>query len=307
VVRPVALVVLLGVPLPAVGPGVVAAVAAAFAWGGYIFLLKRLFDGHPATVVVVGLNAAAVVWYLPVTALAVRRDGPPDLGAVGPGGVALVALTIVAVAAGIVVFLRAIDEGEVSYVTPINKLVPVFVLPIELAFLEAHLTPVQLVGVVVATLAVYVANYRAGSLFEPLRRAVTTRPAQLALVSAVCYAVGDVGKRVALQELGLPTAVWVPTLLGGVLVVLAPLAAREWDLTRGDVPKFAGVGLLVATAEHLTSLAFGAIPASVASPIVNTQAIVAVVLGGLVLRESSFGLRLVAAALAVTGVTLVAL
>jgi drug/metabolite transporter (DMT)-like permease len=45
----------------------------------------------------------------------------------------------------------------------------------------------------------------------------------------------------------------------------------------------------------------------VASPIINTQAVVAVVLGGIVLRESAFGARLLAAGLPVAGVALVAL
>lgn len=54
-------------------------------------------------------------------------------------------------------------------------------------------------------------------------------------------------------------------------------------------------------------IAFSTLPASIASPIINTQAIVAVVLGGLVLREEAFALRLLAAALAVCGVTLIAI
>jgi drug/metabolite transporter (DMT)-like permease len=75
----------------------------------------------------------------------------------------------------------------------------------------------------------------------------------------------------------------------------------------GRAPRFAVAGLVVAPGEHVTSLAFTALPASVASPIINTQAVVAVVLGGIVLRESAFGARLLAAGLPVAGVALVAL
>jgi drug/metabolite transporter (DMT)-like permease len=70
--------------------------------------------------------------------------------------------------------------------------------------------------------------------------------------------------------------------------------------------KFLVAGALVAFGEHVTSLAFAVVPASVASPIINTQAIVAVVLGGLLLGERGFRTRLVASVLAVTGVTLIA-
>lgn len=76
---------------------------------------------------------------------------------------------------------------------------------------------------------------------------------------------------------------------------------------RGDLPKFAATGLLLATANHVVMYAFGALPASIASPIVNTQAIIAVVLGGIVLGEEQFRIRLVAAGLAVVGVTPIAM
>jgi drug/metabolite transporter (DMT)-like permease len=99
----------------------------------------------------------------------------------------------------------------------------------------------------------------------------------------------------------------VPTLLFGVTVVVLPLALREWASVRGDLLKFALAGAGVALGEHVTSLAFQQVPASIASPIINTQAIVAVLLGGIVLRERAFATRLVAAGLAVCGVGLIAL
>jgi drug/metabolite transporter (DMT)-like permease len=290
-----------------VSPGVGYAVVAAFVWGAYIFVLKRFFAGYPGTVLTVVVNAAAVAWYLPLATPRIRAGGLPAPAAFGVFGLGVVVGTVLATAAAFLVFLRALSVGEVSYVAPINKIVPVFVLPIEVLLLQQRLTPLQVTGVVVATLAVYVANYRKGSLLDPLRKAATARPAQLALLSAACYAVSDVGKRVALQELGIQPELWVPTLLVGVLVVVFPLALREWVPVRGDLPKFAVAGAGVALGEHVTSLAFQQVPASIASPIINTQAIVAVVLGGVVLRERALGTRLVAAGLAVGGVGLIAL
>jgi drug/metabolite transporter (DMT)-like permease len=99
----------------------------------------------------------------------------------------------------------------------------------------------------------------------------------------------------------------VPLLLVGVAVVLLPAAVRNpLEASRDDVPKFLAVGALVALGEHLTTVAFAALPASVASPVINTQAIVAVVLGGVLLGERHFRLRLVAAVLAVVGVAMIA-
>jgi len=287
-------------------PGIGYSLAAALVWGTYIFVLKQYFEEYPSTVVTVGVNAAAVLWYLPLT---VQRTDPADLPSLSGFGLLeglLVLGTIVATAAAFLVFLWALGRGDVSYVAPISKIVPVFVLPIEVVFLQERLTPIQLTGVVVATLAVYVANYRTGSLLDPIRKAVSSRAAQFGLLSAAFFAVSDVGKRVALQELAIPLELWVPTVLGGVLVVVLPLAAREWVPIRDAVPKFVLAGGGVAVGEHVTSLAFSTVPASIASPIINTQAVVAVLLGGVLLREDSFGIRLVAAALAVIGVGLIA-
>jgi len=115
-------------------------------------------------------------------------------------------------------------------------------------------------------------------------------------VSAACYAVADLGKRVGLQELAIPGTLWVPLLLAGAGLVLLPSAIRNPpSVTRRDAPKFLAGGALVALGEHLTTVAFAALPASVASPVINTQAIIAVVLGGIVLGERYFRIRLVAA------------
>jgi drug/metabolite transporter (DMT)-like permease len=280
------------------------AVLAAFVWGGYIYLLKRSFDSYPPAGLVVLVNGFALLWYLPVVGL----DRQRVLDSAGAFSAADLGMTIFAsgmTAAALILFLRALATGEVSYVTPINKIVPVFVLPIEIVFLGQFLTPLQVIGVIVATLAVYVANYEPGSFLRPFVKAAHSRPAQLALLSAVGFALSDVSRRVALQELAIAQRLWVPMLLVTVAVLLAPAAIRNPpDVDRTDLLKFVFAGGLVALGEHLTTIAFAALPASIASPIINTQAIVAVVLGGILLEERHFRLRLVAAVLAVVGVTL---
>jgi drug/metabolite transporter (DMT)-like permease len=288
------------------GPGIGYAILAAFVWGGYIFALKRYFSGYPDTVLTVGINAAAIAWYLPLTATRAELGAVPSIATLGVTGVAVALGTVVATAAAFLLFLQALGLGDVSYVAPISKIIPVFVLPVEVLVLHERLTSIQVAGVVVATVAVYVANYRSGPLLAPLRKAATARSAQFALASAACFALGDVGKRVVLQELAVPLTVWVPALLGGVLVIVLPLAVREWVPLREALPQFVLAGGVVAVAEHATSLAFATVPASIASPIINTQAIVAVVLGGVILREEAFGIRLAAAGLAAVGVGLIA-
>ncbi|MFC7042793.1 EamA family transporter [Halonotius sp. GCM10025705] len=82
--------------------------------------------------------------------------------------------------------------------------------------------------------------------------------------------------------------------------------ARRGSL-RGDRWKLLLAGGVLAAGQHLVSVAFVALPASVVSPIVNTQAVIAVVLGSLLLGEPHARLRLLAGGLAVGGVVLVSI
>jgi len=309
--------------------GLLFAVVSAFLFGSYLFVIKRYFSAYPATVYVFLAFAFALVWYVPVALVTV--DGSFFPAGFGRTGVLVLATTVGFTLVGNLTFFRAIAVGAVSYVAPISKVIPVFVLPLEVLLLDQYLSALQVVGVVVATIAIYVANYRPGELLEPLQRAVSARPAQFALASAASFAVVDVGKRTLMQELAVPPQTFVVVLFATLTASLAPIAARNWPSAaldrsstvtdggtaataepvrvdvRGDLPKFAATGLLLATANHVAMYAFGALPASVASPIVNTQAVVAVVLGGLLLGEEHFRIRLVAAGLAVVGVTVIAL
>ena len=290
-------------------PGIGYAVVAAVIWGVYLFYLKQAFVGYTAATLTVIINVFALAWYLPILGVRVGFGEAADaLGTFGLSEIGILTLTVVTIAAAMIAFLRALAIGDVSYVAPINKIVPVFVLPIEVVFLGQFLTPLQVTGVLVATVAIYVANFQGGALLEPLRRAASSRAAQLALLSAMFFAVSDVAKRVGLQELAISTTLWVPLLFGGVIVVLLPSVVRSPPPEIGpDVPKFVVAGGFVAAGEYITTLAFSLVPASIASPIINAQAIVAVLLGGVLLSEQYFRTRLVAALLAVIGVTMIAI
>jgi drug/metabolite transporter (DMT)-like permease len=287
--------------------GVAYALTAALIWGGYLFVLKRYFAGVHGAVLTLFVNVAAIAWYLPVAAVT-ADGGYPAFPGLTAGSWAVLAGTILLGGAGFLVSLRALNVGDVSYVAPIAKIVPVFVLPIEVLGLGARLDPLSMLGVGVATTAVYLANYRGGDIAEPLRRAAVSRPAQLALGSAMLYAVSDVGRRLVLGDIAFPTRVWVPTFLGGVAVGVFPLALRSWPTegVRPHLRKFVLAGSGVAVGEHITALAFANASASIVSTLVNAQAIVAVLLGCVLLGEPGLRRRLGAAVLAVVGVGLIA-
>ncbi|WP_336036168.1 DMT family transporter [Halobacterium yunchengense] len=288
-------------------PGVAYALAAAGIWGGWLFALKRYFDGVHAAVLTFFVNCSAIAWYVPFAA-ATRPGGLPALPPLDATAVAVFAATVVLGGAGFILSVYALGVGDVSYVAPIAKIVPVFVVPVEVFWLHASLEPTAVAGIAVATTAVYLANYEGGGVLEPLRRAASYRPAQLALLSAVLYAGSDVGRRLVLGDYTVPTRLWVPLFLAGIAAAVLPLALRRWPDggVRPWLPVFLLAGAGVAVGEHVTALAFANASASVVSTLVNAQAIVAVLLGGLLLREPGLRRRLAAACLAVVGVGLIA-
>ncbi|MFB6217713.1 MAG: EamA family transporter [Halobacteriaceae archaeon] len=283
-------------------PGVVAAVFAALLWGGFLFVKKWAFPGYSSAAFMTATFAVAAGWHL----LATAAVGVSGRVALAPREWAFVAGTVVALAVGLHLLFYALGEGDVSYVAPISKTTPAFVVPLEVALLGERLGPLELGGAALATLAVYVANYRGEGLVAPLRAAATYGPARLAVASAATLGALNVGQRVVLQGIGLAPRAWLVVKLGGAALLLAPVAARA-PPPRADLPRLVAAGALLAAAEQFIVLAFAAVPASVASPVVATQAVVAVVLGGVVLGERQFRVRLAAAGVAVLGVSLIAL
>jgi drug/metabolite transporter (DMT)-like permease len=288
--------------------GVTTAVAAALVFGVYLFLYKRSFSGLPATVYVAALEGVGLVWYAGIAALtwpAGESLVPP--GTTLPDGLLLVGVCLVVAAANLVT-MRAFKLGDVSYVAPLNKLVPVFVLPIEVALLSASLGVLQVAGVGVAAVAIYLANYEGGGLLAPFRRAASYTPARLALAGAVVFALADVGTRGVLSLTDFAPQTVALATFGTVAATAAPLAVGRLDAgeLRAALPGLVPLAGLFAVGVHLTTISFAVAPASIVSPVVNTQAVVAVLLGGVLLREEGLPRRLGAAVLAVGGIALVA-
>jgi len=287
--------------------GFALSVAAALVLGGYLVGVKRYFSHYPPALFVSLTYAIAVAWYLPAAALTVPAD--QLVPSVSVRGVTVLLGTAGFTALALFTFYWALSIGDVSYVAPISKIVPVFVLPLEVVLLGQRLSALQVAGVVVATVAVYVANYRRGSLLAPLRQLVRSKAALLALASAAAFGVVDIGKRVSMQELGVSPEGFVITMLVLVAGFLSPSAVHHRDAVDwwADRRLLALTGLVLVVGQHLVAVAFETLPASVVSPVVNTQAVVAVFLGSLFLRESHVRIRMTAAGLAMFGIVLISL
>ncbi|WP_137290826.1 EamA family transporter [Natronorubrum halophilum] len=288
--------------------GVAYAGTGAVIWGAFLFYLKYHFSEYPPALVLAVTNVFSVAWFLAAIGLTANRTVVDGIVSLPPSDWVAAFVVVSVFSLGLLMLYHALAVGDVSYVAPLSKLSPAFVLPLEVIVLGQFLKPVQVMGIIIATGAVYIANYQGGGLHEPFRTAISARPARLALASALLLGIVDVSQRALLQDGGITPEVWTLVKLAGVPLVLSPIVWRNWTPSVwADLRKFAVAGAFVGVGEWLTALAFSSVPASVASPIISLQAVVAVVLGGIVLGEDRLALRLVAAGSAAVGVALIAL
>lgn len=293
--------------IPGVPVGAVYALLAGVFFGAYVFLFKRHLGEYSATSITAVVYGLSFGWYASYLGL---FEGTGGFGRIAttPGELVFVFGTVVFFVGGMLALYLAIERGDISYVTPISKITPIIVLPLEILLLAEYVTPLQMVGIVCTTLAVYVANYQSKSLVAPFVRVLRYRPAQLALLSAALMAVFQLSQRFVLQEIGTPLQPWILLKSGSIAVLLFPAVRRiDWSTLKSDMVFILACSLLVAIGEVFAARSFALVPASIASPLVNLQAIVAVLLGGILLREQEFVQRLVAASLAIFGVWLIAI
>jgi drug/metabolite transporter (DMT)-like permease len=282
-------------------------VVAGIAWGLVLYGQKRYFATmHSATFMTV-VFACAAVWYAPVTVTEFLATETSVITSLRTLGVMLLSISLLVV--GLSLMFRAISLGEVSYVSPITRIAPVFVIPVEILLFGEQFTMSQTAGILLATTAIYLMNYEGEAMWIPIQRAVTYRPGRLALGSAGTLALLSVAQRYVLQELAVPSTVWIGVKLAGAALLLGPIGWTRAtpERIRNGLGPFLILGLLIAVGEHFVGLAFAALPASIASPLVGTQAIVAILLGGTLLGEGRTRQRLVAALMAIAGIGLISI
>lgn len=289
-------------------PGVGFALLAAVVGGCYILSVKRYLADLSPSMIAVGSSLIAVILYVPLVLATTADSGvllSPDLERTG----VLVVLASVGLGAcGRLLFLSAIKWGDVSYVAPLGKTVPAFVLPFEILLIGVVLGPAQAVGIGIVVVGVYFANYQEGNIIDPVLRVGTSRPARFALGSAIVFGLNDVVQRAILQVFGLNPFLWVIFRRLGTALLLAPLvlSTKTIGVVREHWRGFLIVGALNAGLAHFATFAYTTLQASVASPIINAQSIVAVILGGTLLKEEAFRYRILGASLTVAGIVFIA-
>ena len=289
--------------------GIVYGLMAATAIGLSSFIYKNYLSQYSVLVYVTITYFWAFIWYIVLVSF-IRPQTTVSF-TFTPTSVVLLSFVVITMALGVGFSIRAVKLGELSYVAPLYNLVPLFVLPLEVILLQQTFTAAELTGILCATAAVYVVNYNSSSVIAPFTAVIDRRPAGLALASAGFFALTDLSKRVTLQEIAVPPSVLAAAVFLGMVVCMAPFAIQQWSRSvitiRSNLLLFATTGALVSIGEYAVVLTFASLPASLASPLISFQSVIAVVLGGVVLQETEFRRRIVASFLLLLSVALIAL
>jgi len=285
------------------------AVGSMLLFAGYTIGYKRHYDGLPALLYLGLVEGSAFCWYVLLGGLTGQGIPLPGSAAVAPRELALFGFVVAATVASAYAAVRALQVGEASYVTPLSRLAPPVVLALEVALVGASLGARQVAGLAAVTLGVYVLNYDGGRPLAPFRRVARSRPARLALASAVLVGAADVGRRVLLSSVAVAPRTLVAVTLAGLAGGTLPFGLRWWHRRPRRPLAWAGLaalGLALAAGDHLAALALARTSASVVVPIISAQAVVVALVGGELLGERATGRRTLAAAVTAVGVVLVA-
>lgn len=214
------------------------------------------------------------------------------------GGVNALASTLIA---------RAVHASDLSIVSPLQTLTPVFMIGTGFLFLSEIPRPLGIVGVIVVAAGSYMLrlDVRRISWLEPIRALARDRGARLMLVVALIFAVSGAVDKVGVQAS--TPFFWGFALNAAIAAVLLPLAL----LRRAARPRHWQAVLLAGVLMAITIGAqMSALPLTLAAYVIavkRTGVLFSVLSGGVVFREAGLRTRLAGAAIMIAGVVLITL
>lgn len=229
---------------------------------------------------------------------------PPTLGRsfwlalLVSGAVNAVAATLIA---------RAVHASDLSIVSPLQTLTPIFMIGTGFLFLGELPRPLGMAGVVVVVAGSYMLrlDMRRVSWLEPIRALARDRGARLMLFVALIFAVSGAVDKVGVQAS--TPFFWGFAMTSTVAAVLLPLARLRRVPRPGNwrAVVLAGVLMAVTIAAQMSAL-----PLTLAAYVIavkRTGVLFAVLSGALFFGESGIRQRLVGATVMVVGVVLITL
>ncbi len=209
--------------------------------------------------------------------------------------------------------MKALSKEQLSFVAPLNGFIPVFGLIAGWVFLANIPPPIGLLGIAIIFIGSYVIGFDSNikKWYEPLRRIFTSRAGQFAIANGVFYALNTVLIKVILDlNYDAFTIFFVTSSL--TAIALSPLMFTKKNRSALNViheePKLifsATINSLLGSVFHYFAVAGTYVGYALA--VRRFDAIISVVLGWKVLKESNIRFKLGGATLITIGAAILAL
>ena len=240
------------------------------------------------------LLPVVIVWSLPVVPLLMQHF------------LICVALALTS-SIGLFFNMKALSREQLSFVAPLNGFIPVFGLLTGWVFLSEVPTLLGFIGVGIIVAGAYVIGFdqKIVNWYEPLRRIFVSKAGQFAIANAVAYALNTVVIKVALNlNFDAFSILFVTSLLTtiGLLPLLLQSSHRASLRDLHKHPKlvlFASINSLLGSIFHYFATAATYIGYALA--VRRFDAIISVLLGWRILKESNIRFKLIGASLITIG------
>lgn len=205
---------------------------------------------------------------------------------------------------------RSLEEGDLSHVYPLMRSSPALVLLINVLFLGEDLQLLGIIGVLLTSLGVYLINLTSlKRLFEPIRAIFhekATRYATLTLLAITAFSILDGHNS---PKVNMWVYIYCSTFLAVMIYSVHVVRTRtrsqiavQWKRHRPSLIAAASISL---PGYLLILAAFRLSPVSYVVGMRQTSVLIAILLGGMVLKEGRMGMRFLAGSMIVAGALLI--
>ena len=230
--------------------------------------------------------------------------------AVSPMLLFWIILTAASAAAAGVIILVALKKGDLSLLSPIQTVTPLMVLVISIFFLAESPGPIGLAGIALVVIGgIYLDKDPKEKIGSIMKRIVTYKPALLAVLAAVLYALAAVFDKGGLQMTS--AGLWALYVYSFIFVFLTPVAIYQKGRGLKNLTKnksLLGLSAVFSVgAVYLQLLAIQTKYVSYVLSIKRLSSLIAVLLAHYVLKEKRALFRLRGAFIMVIGAILIGL
>ena len=219
-------------------------------------------------------------------------------------------------------YMKALKASPLSLSIPLLAFTPSFIIVTGWLILRESVSPRGLLGIAFTVSGAYIIHCRLekGGLASPLLALINTKGSRYMLLVAIIYSITScLGKRAIIQSSPVFFAPFYFSVLGLVVPVVFSLIWRQNAFLRmlrkirdrqaggmGKWPAILAIGLLQSLMVYSHMLAISLANAAYMIAVKRTSLLFSILLGCLVLREESLGLRLLGGVTMLMGVYLVA-